>query len=89
MRANGAIRLGRLLYLQNCQIFGSFNTTHSFHRSKIIRGLSASEDLSRMIQPTPVPKGGGFVSSDLLSALRRGRYRSLLEQAVEIDSAIH
>ena len=27
-----------------------------------------SVDLSRMIQPTPVPKGGGFVASALLTA---------------------
>jgi len=27
-----------------------------------------SEDSSRVIQPTPVPKGGGFVSSALLTA---------------------
>ena len=27
-----------------------------------------SEDLSRVLQPTPVPKGGGFVSSALLIA---------------------
>jgi len=33
---------------------------------QIMRGPSECDDLSRVIQPTPGPKGGGFVASALL-----------------------
>ena len=33
-----------------------------------MRGLSVNEDQSRVIKPTPVLKGGGFVASALLIA---------------------
>ena len=39
-----------------------------------------SEDLSRVIQPTPVPKGGGFVASALLTAHGRMLERRFAKQ---------
>ena len=39
-----------------------------------------SEDLSRVIQPTPVPKGGGFVTSALLTAHGRMLERRFAKQ---------
>ena len=43
----------------------------------------------RLIQPTPVPKGGGFVTSALLTAHGRVLDRSFREYTVEIASAIN